>query len=126
MVAFILKLLIKSRRYFLKPFQIQYFLEQFVFQNSYSVIVVTSLKNEEWKSSFFNVVAGPTLETLILISNSFTGIFFKVFKLKCRTAIPQISFLETMYFEMPMEIAKFSEKLRYHRTRAKGEQNKFF
>ena len=75
---------------------------------------------------FFSIVAGSTLETLTpLILNSFAGIFSKVFKQKCRTAILQISFMERMYFEIYTEIAKFFEKLRYRSTRAKWEQNIF-
>ena len=74
---------------------------------------------------FFSIVAGSTLETLTLTLNSFVGIFSKVFKQKCRTAILQISFMERMYFEIYTEIAKFFEKLRYRSTRAKWEQNIF-
>ena len=66
-----------------------------------------SLKNKEWKSSFFSIVAGPTLETLTIKLNSFTStFFFKVFKNKGGTAILQISFLERKYFGIYMGVAK--------------------
>ena len=57
-------------------------------------------------SSFFSVVAGPKLESLTLKLNSFTGIFFKVFKSKGRTEILQISFLERIYFGIYVGVAK--------------------
>ena len=50
----------------------------------------------------FCILAGLTLETSILKFKSFTGIFLKVLKHKCITAILQISFLERIYFGVCM------------------------
>ena len=67
-------------------------------------------------------VAGSALETLIITSNSFIGIFKQNF----RTAILQISVLERIYFEVYIEKAKFFEKLQYQSSRANWEKNIFF
>ena len=64
------------------------------------------------------LVASSALETLIITSNSFIGIFKQNF----RTAILQISVLERIYFEVYIEKAKFFEKLRYQSSRANWEQ----
>ena len=85
-----------------------------------------SLKNKKWKSSFFSIGAGHTLETSILILNSFTGIFFKVFKHKCRTAILQINFLERMYFGRYMGIAKHFWKTQLLDNACKGRKKHAF
>ena len=50
----------------------------------------------------FCIFAGLTLETSILKFKSFTGIFLKVLKHKCITAILQISSLERIYFGVCM------------------------
>ena len=70
------------------------------------------------------MIAGPTLETLILISNSFTGTFFQGFQAKAQNSNTAVQLFGEnvfrMYCEMYIEITKFSEKLRYQRIHAKG------
>ena len=65
------------------------------------------LRIRNGRVNFFSIAADPILETWKLTLNSLTGIFFKVSKHKYKTAILQIKFLETIYFGICMEIAKF-------------------
>ena len=70
------------------------------------------------------MVTGTTLETLILISNSFTGTFFQRFQAQAQNSNTADQLFGEdvfrMYFEMYIEITKLSEKLRYQRIHAKG------